>query len=106
MTAEARKSSDGPRPACRFSLRTLLLQAFATSVDALAVGISLGVMAADMGQAISLIGGVTFVCCFVGVQLGRLVGGRFSRSAQLLGGVLLVLIGLHILGEHLWARHG
>ena len=103
MALESLKEEKGPQPPRRLSMRILLLQAFATSVDALAVGIGLGVIAVNIAQAVFLIGAVTFVCCFVGVQLGRLVGNRFSQKAQLLGGVLLVLIGLHILVDHLEA---
>ncbi len=105
MTLESLKGGKEPHPPRRLSLRILLLQAFATSVDALAVGIGLGVIAVDIAQAVFLIGAVTFVCCFVGVQLGRFVGIRFRQKAQLLGGVLLVYIGLHILMEHLKAAH-
>lgn len=104
MTMEALREKEGPQPLRKLSLRVLLLQAFATSVDALAVGIGLGVIAANITAAVCLIGAVTFVCCFVGVQLGRLAGNRFSRRAQLLGGILLVVIGLHILVEHFGAR--
>lgn len=78
----------------------LLLQAFATSADALAVGIGLGVLGANVAAAALVIGGVTFVGSFLGVLLGKAAGRRFAEKAQLLGGFLLLLIGLHILAEH------
>lgn len=84
----------------RFSARTLIVQAFATSIDALAVGIGLGVIEINIGLAVSVIGIVTFFCSFVGVIIGRLFGGKLSDKAQLLGGIVLVIIGVNIFCEH------
>lgn len=83
----------------------LAAQAFATSIDALAVGISL--LAQDVTVGLPLpaalcalvIGGVTFVLSLAAVELGRAAGNRFSDGAELLGGVILVAIGLKILLE-------
>ena len=81
----------------RLSVNTLLVQALATSIDALAVGIGLGVMDVNIALVVFMIGIITFICSFSGVFIGRLFGARLSDKAQLLGGVVLILIGLNIL---------
>ena len=90
----------------RLDLRRLLLMAIATSIDALAVGISLA-MAGDVNiwAAILLIGGFTCGFCTVGVKIGNIFGSRFENKAQIAGGVILIFLGLRILLEHLgiWA---
>lgn len=84
-----------------FSQRTLGLQALATSVDALAVGVGLGVMRADALLAAGVIALVTFLCCFAGVLIGRYFGRLLQNKAEILGGLLLIFIGLHIFIEHM-----
>ena len=80
----------------------MLAMAVATSIDALAVGISLA-MAGDVNiwSAIALIGGFTCAFCTAGVKIGNIFGSRFESKAQLCGGVILILLGLKILLEHL-----
>lgn len=73
----------------------------ATSIDALAVGVSFAFLAVDIWLAIALIGVTTFVVSFLGVLVGTKAGGNFRGKAELAGGVLLFLIGLKILLEHL-----
>ncbi len=82
--------------------RTMLVMAVATSIDALAVGISLA-MAGNVNifTAVLLIGIITFWFSFFGVKLGSLFGSRFEKKAELAGGVILVLLGVKILLEHL-----
>lgn len=87
-----------------FSIKTLTLQSIATSIDALAVGVGLGVMQVDIVAAAAIIAVVTFLCCFAGVLIGKRFGSRFRDKAEILGGVILILIGLHIVFEHL--HHG
>jgi putative Mn2+ efflux pump MntP len=84
------------------SAKTMLVMAIATSIDALAVGISLA-MAGDVNifLAVVLIGITTFLLSAVGVKVGNVFGSRFEKKAQLCGGVILVLLGLKILLEHL-----
>ena len=84
------------------SVRTMFVMAVATSIDALAVGISLA-MAGDVNiwLSIALIGATTFSFSAAGVKIGSLFGGAFEKKAQLAGGLILVLIGLKILLEHL-----
>ena len=71
---------------------------FRSSIDALAVGVSLA-MAPDVNilAAVSLIGGVTFCISALGVRVGSVFGSRYEKKAELLGGVILVLLGLKIL---------
>ena len=85
-----------------FSMKTMLTMAVATSIDALAVGISLA-MAGDVNilMAILLIGLVTGLLSALGVKLGSIFGDKFEKKAQIAGGVILVLLGIKILLEHL-----
>ncbi len=84
------------------SVKTMFLMALATSIDALAVGISLAMTGGvDIFLAVALIGAVTFALSAVGVKIGSLFGSRFEKKAQVFGGVMLVLLGTKILLEHL-----
>lgn len=85
-----------------FSVKTMFLMAVATSIDALAVGISLA-MAGDVNifVAIGLIGVTTFLLSAVGVKVGNVFGSRFEKKAEAAGGIILILLGLKILLEHL-----
>ena len=76
--------------------------AVATSIDALAVGISLA-MAGDVNivTAVLLIGAITFTLSALGVKIGNVFGSRFEKKAQVAGGVILILLGVKILLEHL-----
>ena len=87
---------------CDMSFKTMLVMAIATSIDALAVGISLA-MAGDVNIwiAILLIGVTTFTLSGVGVKIGNVFGSRFEQKAQIAGGCILILLGLKILLEHL-----
>ena len=84
------------------SFKKMLVMAVATSIDALAVGISLA-MAGDVNiyVAVVLIGVITFALSAAGVKIGNIFGSRFEKKAQLAGGIILVLLGLKILLEHL-----
>jgi putative Mn2+ efflux pump MntP len=79
----------------------LLVLSVATSIDALAVGLSLGVIKAGILYPASVIGIVCFVMTVIGARLGHLVGRVVGRRAELLGGLILIGIGLRILIEHL-----
>ena len=84
------------------SVRTMFLMAVATSIDALAVGISLAMAGnVDIFSAVILIGLFTCGMSTMGVKIGNVFGSRFEKKAQLAGGVILVLLGLKILLEHL-----
>lgn len=82
-------------------LREFLVLAVATSIDALAVGISFAALAVDIVPAVALIGVITFALSLVGVAVGHLFGARYERVAGVVGGVVLILIGLKVLLEHL-----
>jgi putative Mn2+ efflux pump MntP len=84
------------------SVKSMFLMAVATSIDALAVGISLA-MAGDVNiwLAISLIGVITFLMSAMGVKVGNVFGSRFEKKAEAAGGIILILLGLKILLEHL-----
>ncbi len=85
-----------------YSVKTMFTMAVATSIDALAVGISLA-MAGDVNiwAAITFIGITTGTISAVGVKIGSVFGDRFEKKAQIAGGVILILLGLKILLEHL-----
>ncbi len=83
------------------SPKVMLPLAVATSIDALATGVTFAFLSVNLWTAVLIIGGVTFAICIAGVLLGRMLGSRLERRAKLLGGVVLILIGLKILIEHL-----
>ena len=85
----------------RLDLRRLFVLAVATSIDALAVGISFGVLRVNIAMAAATIGVTTFVICIAGVAVGFRFGSKYKEKAELAGGVMLILIGLKILLEHL-----
>ncbi|WP_251212038.1 manganese efflux pump MntP [Adlercreutzia murintestinalis] len=85
----------------RLDVRELILLAVATSIDALAVGVSFALMQVNIGLAAGIIAGTTFALSLVGVLIGHLFGGRFQRASGIIGGVVLVLIGCKVLLEHL-----
>lgn len=82
-------------------LKALFLLAIATSVDALAVGLTFALLKVDIGRACCLIGVVTFVISLGGVVVGNFFGSRYQKKAQVAGGALLILIGTKILLEHM-----
>ena len=87
---------------CDLSFKTMLVMAIATSIDALAVGISLAMAGnVNIWLAILLIGFTTFGFSGLGVKIGNVFGSRFEQKAQIAGGAILILLGLKILLEHL-----
>ena len=81
--------------------RELVMLAIATSIDALAVGITFAFLGVNIWVAITIIGVTTFVLSLVGVVVGNQFGSRFEKPATIAGGIVLILIGLKILIEHL-----
>lgn len=81
-------------------VKMMLLLSIATSIDALAVGVSFAFLNVNIWLAVSLIGIVTLVMCFIGVIMGTKLGDIFGRKAEIVGGCILILIGLKILLEH------
>ena len=87
----------------KLDLRELTLMALATSIDALAVGITMAFLQVNIWLAILIIGVTTFLLSIVGVFIGNIFGTRYQRKATLAGGIVLLLIGAKILIEHLLA---
>ena len=75
--------------------------AVATSIDALAVGVSFAFLSVNIAVAASFIGVITFLLSAVGVKVGSLFGAKYKSRAELVGGIILILMGLKILLEHL-----
>lgn len=84
-----------------FSARSMVPLAVATSIDALAVGVSFAFLGVDIAPAVFFIGATTCITCIVGVKVGALFGNRYKSRAEFFGGVVLVIMGLKILLEHL-----
>lgn len=84
-----------------FSWRIMLTMALATSIDALAVGVTFAFLQVDILPAILFIGATTFLLSALGVRLGSVFGRRYRTAAQILGGVILIVMGAKILLEHL-----
>ncbi|MBB6444288.1 manganese efflux pump MntP [Bacillus benzoevorans] len=83
------------------SFKIMFVLAFSTSIDALAVGVSFAFLKVYIVPAILFIGLVTFFMSIIGVKIGNTFGTKFKASAEFAGGVILILIGIHILLEHL-----
>lgn len=94
-----KKDADDCDPSLRF--RDMIVLAVATSIDALAIGVSFAFLRVDVLPAVSLIGAVTFLLSMLGVRLGHLFGARFKSKAEFFGGAVLILLGLKILLDHL-----
>ncbi len=85
----------------KLDLKELFMLAIATSIDALAVGITFAFLGVDIVFATAVIGLTTFVISVAGVAVGHAFGARYEKGATIVGGVVLILIGLKILLEHL-----
>lgn len=84
-----------------FAWRIMLTMALATSIDALAIGVTFAFLKVSILPAILLIGVTTFLLSALGVRLGNVFGQRYQKAAEILGGVILILMGFKILLEHL-----
>ena len=84
-----------------FSFKTMMTLAVATSIDALAMGVTFAFLRVDIVPAVLLIGATTFVLSAVGLKVGNVFGAKYKARAEQFGGVVLVLMGLKILLEHL-----
>lgn len=100
---DALRAETGDGDACDISLdlKDLTMLAIATSIDALAVGVTLAFLRVNVAAACGMIGATTFLISLVGVAAGNLFGARFQKKAEIAGGVILILIGVKILLEHL-----
>lgn len=82
-------------------VKTMFLLAVATSIDALAIGITFAFLKVNIIPAVCFIGIVTFIISFAGVKIGNVFGARYKNKAEIVGGVILILLGMKILLEHL-----
>jgi len=80
--------------------KELIVLSIATSIDALAIGVTFAFLNIDIIPVCISIGVITFLVCFIGVLIGKKIGSLFKNYAQIVGGIILVLIGLNILNEH------
>ena len=102
MIKESREEEEEEeKPYAGVNFKELLILAVATSIDALAVGVTFAFLQVNIVPAITIIGCTTFVISIAGVYVGNVFGSRYKSRAELTGGVILILIGLKILLEHL-----
>ena len=83
------------------SVKTMLILSIATSIDALAVGITFAFFNVNLILAITLVGIITFALSVIGTKIGNRFGDKYENNAEFLGGVILILLGIKILLEHL-----
>lgn len=84
-----------------FDVKTMVPLAVATSIDALAVGVTFAFLSVDIVPAVSFIGSITFFLSVLGIKIGNVFGAKFKAKAELAGGIILILMGTKILLEHL-----
>jgi len=94
-------SDEKPEYEEKLDLKELTLMAVATSIDALAVGVTFAFLQVNILTSITVIGSVTFILSALGVGVGHKFGVKYKNKAELCGGIILVLIGVKILLEHL-----
>ena len=100
MIWESAHRPDERRKPNRHSLNILVATAIGTSIDAMAVGLSLAFIEADIVIAALAIGCATFLMATLGILIGRFIGDKFGRIAEAVGGIGLIVIGAKILIEH------
>ena len=100
MIKESREDEEEELSAS-FDMKTMLALAVATSIDALAVGVTFAFLHVNIVWAVTFIGCTTFVLSAVGVKVGNIFGMKYKSRAELAGGVILILMGVKILLEHL-----
>ena len=84
-----------------FDIRTMLMLAVATSIDALAVGVTFAFLNVQILPAVCFIGLITFTLSAAGIRIGHVFGAKYKSRAELAGGVILIIMGVKILMEHL-----
>lgn len=102
MIYESRKQKLKVTGVKSLKLSTLIGQSIATSIDALAVGVSFAFLEIDIYISIIIIGIVTFLFSMIGLKLGKTIGYKTKSKVEVFGGILLILIGIKILLEHLF----
>lgn len=84
-----------------FQFKTMIILAVATSIDALAIGVTFAFLKVQIITAVAFIGIITFFVSILGVKIGNVFGSRYKSKAELAGGIILILMGVKILVEHL-----
>ncbi len=101
MIREAFGKEEEEKSGASLAVKAMLLLAVATSIDALAVGVTFAFLSVRLVPAVCLIGCVTFALSVLGVRLGGIFGMKYKSRAELAGGIILILLGVKILLEHL-----
>ena len=105
MIRESRERDDDnevcPKEENPFAFKTMLMLAVATSIDALAVGITLAFLNVALVPSVTFIGATTFVISAIGIRIGNIFGMKYKAKAEFAGGLILICIGAKILLEHL-----
>lgn len=96
-----RDKDDDKNKEYKLDFKELTVLAIATSIDALAVGVTFAFLQVSLALSVSLIGVITFVLCLIGVMIGNKFGSKWKKPASIAGGVVLILMGVKILLEHL-----
>ena len=99
MIREAREDDEAVND--DFSMKAMVPLAVATSIDALAIGVSFAFLQVNIIPAVSFIAATTFICCVIGVKVGSVFGSKYKHDAEFFGGLVLILMGFKILMEHL-----
>jgi putative Mn2+ efflux pump MntP len=102
MIKESFSKNDKKTNVSSFKFKTMLILAIATSIDALAIGVTFAFFEINIWKAIFLIGITTFLISVCGVKIGNIFGSKHKSKAEFAGGVILILIGAKILIEHLF----
>ncbi len=98
---KAAKTNEEEQMDSSFAFRAMIPLAIATSIDALAVGVTFAFLNVDIVPAVSLIGITTFIFSAVGIKIGSIFGTKYKSKAEFFGGIVLILMGIKILLEHL-----
>ena len=101
MIREAVKGEEADQADSTTAFKTMFMLAVATSIDALAVGVSFAFLQVNIWISVLIIGVTTFFFSFGGVAIGNFFGSHYSKPAEITGGVILILLGTKILFEHL-----
>ena len=100
MIKESRESDEEINDS--FDFKTMLVLAIATSIDALAIGVTFAFLSVNIVPAVSFIGVITFTLSVIGIKIGNVFGSKFKSKAELAGGFILIIMGIKILIEHLY----
>ncbi len=101
MIRESRSTEEEKEANASLDVKTMFLLAVATSIDALAVGVTFAFLRVQIIPAVAFIGSTTFLLSVVGVKVGNVFGTKYKAKAELAGGIILIVMGIKILLEHL-----